>query len=200
MAEMGAISRFFVNRLTGRRNERRFRWLRAHLVVPAQADCLEIGCGNGELAARFVEGWAPGRYVATDLDPRQVEVARRHLAGRFPAGVPSSLEVREADMLSLPFPPASFDAVLAFAVIHHASPDHHDTAKLPEALTEIDRVLRPGGTLTYEEFLHTAAIRTWLREHGYTLVAELRRRQWETVTVTKGAAPPAGSRPATSGP
>jgi ubiquinone/menaquinone biosynthesis C-methylase UbiE len=189
MAEMNRISRFFVNRFNARRNARIFGWIRTSVSLPADAACLEIGCGNGDMASRVVDGLRPSRYVATDLDPRQLEAARSHLATRYPGGIPSALELRAEDMLHLSFPDASFDAVLAFVAIHHATPNHHDSANVPVALTEIDRVLRPGGDLVYEEILHKEKIRAWLAEHGYTLSGIQRGFKRESVVAKKSGGP-----------
>ncbi len=193
MAEMNSVARFFVNRLAGRRIARRWEWLRSRLPQGPTGACLEIGCGNGEFAARFISEVHPERYVATDLDPRQLDAARRHLALRFPDGLPPALELDEADMLELPYPDASFDRVFAFLAIHHAGPNHHDFSNVPTALAEIDRVLRPGGTLAYEEFIHKDRIRAWLRGKGYVVAAEARHWNRETVVVRKPIALPTSS-------
>ena len=190
MAEMNRISRFFVNTFTVQRNARRYRRLQDHVSLPVGAECLEIGCGNGGMAERIVDGFKPARYVATDLDPHQIESARRHLSKRNPQGVPSVLELREADMLLLPFADASFDAIFAFVSIHHASPNHHDPVNVPRALGEIDRVLRPEGVLVYEEFLHKDLIRAWLKERGYAVAWSEQGWTRETVVATKAGTPP----------
>src|SRR5713226_8962434 len=143
MAEMNRVSRFFVNRSSARRHARIYEWVRANLSLPAGAACLEIGCGNGDMASRLVDGFRPARYVATDLDPRQLEAASQNLAKRYPGGLPAALELRVADMLDLPFQDASFDAVFAFVAIHHASPKHRDFTNGPRALSAIDRILKP---------------------------------------------------------
>ena len=59
------------------------------------------------------------RYVTSDLNPKRGEVV--------------------ADITALPFPEAGFDVVLCSHVLEHVGDDH-------QALTEIGRVLRPGGT------------------------------------------------------
>ena len=185
MAEMNRISRFFVNRFNARRNARILRWIQANAAIAAGAACLEIGCGNGDLASRIVDALRPSRYVATDLDPHQLDAARRHVAERYPRGAPSGLELREADMLRLPFGDASFDVVLGVVSIHHASPNHRDPSRVPDALAEVDRVLRPGGRLLYEEILHKDAIRAWLTQRGYVLSGIRRGFKRESVVARK---------------
>jgi ubiquinone/menaquinone biosynthesis C-methylase UbiE len=112
-------------------------------------------------------------------------VARRHLARRYPQGIPVVLELREANMLELPFPANSFDAVLAYTVLHHASAAHRDFSDVPRALAEIDRVLRPGGSMVYEEFLHKDKIRAWLSDHGYVFTAVGHHWSRETAVALK---------------
>jgi ubiquinone/menaquinone biosynthesis C-methylase UbiE len=182
---MNRVSRFFVNTFNARRNARIYRWIRSKVSLPEGTACLEIGCGNADMASRIVDGYHPARYVATDLDAHQLDAARRSLAARYPNGVPSALEVRAADMLHLPFEAASFDAVFAFVAIHHASPDHHDSSQVPFALADIDRVIRSGGVLVYEEILHKDLIRSWLAGHGYTLAAVDEGWKRETVVARK---------------
>lgn len=185
MAEMNRIARFFVNRSSARRGRRIAAWIQEEGSLPPGAACLEIGCGNGDLGSRFVDGLRPSRYVATDLDPRQLDAARRHLAERYPGGLPATLELREADMLNLPFSDGTFDAVIAVVSIHHASPSHRDPSRVPAALGEIDRVLRAGGRLVYEEILHKDVIRGWLTQHGYMLSGLRRGLKRESIVARK---------------
>ncbi len=88
-------------------------------------------------------------------------------------------------MLRLPFPDASFDAVIAVVSIHHASPNHHDPSRVPEALAEVHRVLRPGGVLLYEEILHRDRIRGWLKDRGYAMSGMQRRFKRESLVARK---------------
>ena len=72
-----------------------------------------------------------------DLTPKAVEIARE----RFELfDVPGRFKVANAAE-RIPFPDASFDHVYSFGVIHHSP--------VPERIvSEIYRVLRPGGTFT----------------------------------------------------
>lgn len=187
MPEMNPIGRFFVNLSARRRAARNYNWIRRDAAIPVAATCLEVGCGNGSLAARILDGFHPSLYVATDFDVRQVEAARRAFTRRYPSGIPSSLLLQQADMLHLPFTDRSFDVVFAFVTIHHVSPTHGDFSRVPDALTELTRVLRPGGILVYQEFLHKARIREWLGGHGYSI--ERIRTRWRLESVVACRAP-----------
>jgi ubiquinone/menaquinone biosynthesis C-methylase UbiE len=195
MPEMNSVSRFFVNFSASRRAARAYRWLQRAVPIPRSARCLEVGCGNGALAARIIEGFQPALYVATDLDPRQVEEARRAVEKRYPTGSPAVLVLRPADMLHLSDPDASFDVVLAFVAIHHASPTHRDFSRVPDALSEFRRVLRPGGLLVYEEIFHQEPIRKWLTDHGFSVGPIQRRWRSESVVARKSVGGAAESPP-----
>ena len=71
--------------------------------------------------------------VAVDFSEAMLAEARRH----HPA-----IDFRTGDAEALPFPEASFDAVvMSFGLLHLARPD--------QALAEAHRVLRPGGRLAF---------------------------------------------------
>jgi len=87
--------------------------------------------------------------VATDLDPRQVAVART----RRPPGAAVRHAVMDASRMALGT--ARFDLVIAQYMLHHV-PDW------PGLLQETARVLRPGGHLLWLDF----ALPGWLvRSH-----------------------------------
>ncbi len=93
---------------------------------------LEIGVGLGADHQQFAEGGALCTRV--DLTERAVE----HTRERFrELGLVSELRVADAE--SLPFADGMFDLVYSWGVLHH-SPD------TPKAVSEVLRVLRPGGT------------------------------------------------------
>ena len=195
MPEMSRREKFFVNRFSGWSHRRLIRWLRENLVLGPGAACLELGCGNGEVAAGIVQAFSPGRYIATDYDREQIEMAGQTLARRFPEGIPRGLELRTADALRLDFSGESFDAVFAFAMLHHVGPTHGDVKGMMDALTECDRVLRPHGQFVYRDFMNTAKIRAWLASHGYRIEAARRRLRWDQVIARKPARPGASALP-----
>lgn len=92
---------------------------------------LEIGVGLGADHQRFAEAGAA--LSGIDLTERAIEHTRK----RFQTlGLKSQLAVGDAE--SLPFPADSFDVVYSWGVLHH-SPD------TPRAISEVHRVLAPGG-------------------------------------------------------
>ncbi len=123
---------------------------------------LEVGCGRGEGLRIILERFGAGRVVGIDVDPAQIERARRRLGDRWGDRV----ELRVGDAARLDFPDESFDAVFDFGILHHVP-------EWREALREARRVLRPYGRFYYEEvlrgFLDTRMVRALLRhpEEGF---------------------------------
>lgn len=109
---------------------------RARLVEDAKGEVLEIGAGTGKNLPLYR---AATRVVA--LEPEPAMRARAREAARR-ARVP--VEVVEGDAMALPFPDGSFDTVVSSLVLCTVP----DPAR---ALTEVRRVLRPGGTLRFYE-------------------------------------------------
>ena len=89
---------------------------------------LEVGCGWGELAKRIADELA-AEVVVVDLSPRMVELARER-----------GVDAHVGDAESLAFADDEFDCVTANWMLYHV-PD------LDRALSELARVVRPGGRL-----------------------------------------------------
>jgi ubiquinone/menaquinone biosynthesis C-methylase UbiE len=117
-----------------RGEEAGFRTWRDWLAKGLEGDVLEIGCGTGFMFTHY----APtARVRAIDVEEDFLERARQRAKGK-------PIEVLAADAESLPFPSASFDAVIAslvFCSVPHAA----------RALSEAKRVLRPCGELRLVE-------------------------------------------------
>ena len=107
------------------------RWVFDGYAFGDQADVLEVGCGDAmiwrENLDRIPDGW---RLTLTDLSPGMVEEACAALGDRA--------EYAVADVQELPFVDGSFDGVIANHMLFHVQ-------DRPRALSEIARVLRPGG-------------------------------------------------------
>lgn len=103
----------------------------------AERSVLDVGCGDGALAVEL--SGLGAEVVGIDASSSMIEAARRR-ARRD--GVPISFEVATAR--SLPFPPATFDVVIAVTVLCFVE----DAAPV---FREMARVLRPGGRLVIGE-------------------------------------------------
>ena len=122
----------------------------AATYLAGAVDVLDVGAGEGQLA-RVAVATGAGRVVGIDPVAAQVSVGRRRgggvLYGRAEAG-------------ALPFPAASFDAVVACLVFEHIA----DTDR---ALAEVGRVLRSGGRFLF--FLNHPLLQApgsgWIDDH-----------------------------------
>ncbi|WP_082623854.1 class I SAM-dependent methyltransferase [Nocardioides sp. Soil805] len=102
---------------------------------------LDMGCGAGRHAFEMYKRGAD--VVAFDQDADELATVREWFAAMRDAGeVPAGAEadVKEGDALSLPFADGEFDRVVAAEVLEHVPADI-------QAIHELVRVLRPGGTL-----------------------------------------------------
>ena len=119
-------------------------WLKADDDVLALCDrllaegtvrrVLDLGCGVGRHALHFAHlGF---ETHAIDLAEAGLSEVRQSAADR---GL--KISTQTAPMTELPFPDAHFDYVLSFNVIYHG-----DGTIVRQAISEIHRVLKPGGT------------------------------------------------------
>lgn len=140
----------------------------AHLVrfagIRPEQRVLDVGCGTGVVALTAAR--LEAKVVGSDLTPALLERAKEHsqLAQL-------DIEWQEADAEALPFPDASFDAVVSQF-------GHMFAPRAEVAIAEMLRVLKPGGTLAFN---------TWPPEHFVG--------RFFTLTSRYAPAPPPGFSP-----
>jgi SAM-dependent methyltransferase len=100
-----------------------------------------MGCGAGRHAFEMYRRGAD--VIALDMDADELAGVSDLFAAMRDAGeVPASAEadVKQGDALDLPFPDGEFDRIIASEVLEHIPDDER-------AISELARVLRPGGTM-----------------------------------------------------
>lgn len=102
---------------------------------------LDVGCGEGFDTRAMAAAVQPGgRITGGDLSDFLLGVARKRAEEH---GL--SIEYRKADVMDLPFPDSTFDAVRAERLLMHVP----NPAK---AISEMKRVLKPSGRLVVFDF------------------------------------------------
>ncbi len=114
-----------------------FRSLHRHIMrelgkrdVPAKAAVLDAGCGTGGMILRLREEQPGWTWSGIDFMPLACELARKRCG--------PGTDIRQASILELPFPDASFDVLLSADVLCQV-------VEADVAMKEFFRVLRPGG-------------------------------------------------------
>ena len=111
--------------------------------APGPVRVLDLGCGAGRMSVMVALERPEARVVGLD------DFSADYIAGHSEentranlriAGVEDRVEIRSGDMRRIPFPSASFNAVVSSAAI-----DHLKREDIPVALAEANRVLRPDG-------------------------------------------------------
>ncbi|MCA9788467.1 MAG: bifunctional demethylmenaquinone methyltransferase/2-methoxy-6-polyprenyl-1,4-benzoquinol methylase UbiE [Cyanobacteria bacterium HKST-UBA05] len=96
---------------------------------------LDVCTGTGDMAERLSTMVGPeGRVVALDFSAGMLEKGKQRLAGR------KNISWRQGDALDIPFEDHTFQsAVISFGL--------RNVAHVPQALAEMARVVKPGGTV-----------------------------------------------------
>jgi ubiquinone/menaquinone biosynthesis C-methylase UbiE len=124
--------------------------LLADLVPLTGQRIIELGCGNARLARALLQRHAGSQLVGLEVDAVQhaKNIANPQERLLFMAG---SAE-------AIPFPDASFDGAMMLKSLHHVPLDGMD-----QALTEVARVLKPGGWFYVSEPIFGGALNEIVR-------------------------------------
>ena len=139
-------------------------WIYENYAFSSGFKVLELGCGTGEMwiqkASELPEGTS---LLLTDFSAGMLETTKENLSDH------KNIEYAVVDIQRIPYADHSFDAVIANMMLYHV-PDLH------KGLSEVRRVLKPGGTFycaTYGETSIAQYLCTLLED--FDLVAKLNK-------------------------
>ena len=108
---------------------------------------LEVSCGHGGGASYLTRSFGAASYTGLDLNPTGIAFCKKRHS------IPG-LEFIQGDACKLPFADGTFDAVINVEA-SHCYPD------FPLFLSEVARVLKPGGHFQYADFRFNDNIPAW---------------------------------------
>jgi SAM-dependent methyltransferase len=108
---------------------------------------LEVSCGAGGGASYIMRNLGPASYTGLDLNPASIDKCRE--THQLPG-----LDFVQGEAQNLTFPDEAFDAVINVEASHQY-PD------FPQFLTEVARVLRPGGHFLYCDSRRAPVVAEW---------------------------------------
>jgi ubiquinone/menaquinone biosynthesis C-methylase UbiE len=140
--KMNRIEKFFMNNPMRSAIQ---RWYEAPLLERLGGRVegmrvLEIGCGRGVGTEIIFKYFGAKNVHSFDIDPDMVTKARKRLA-QYSGEV---LQLTVGDATSIDAEDEAYDAVFDFWILHHV-PDWE------KAISEIKRVLKPGGRFFFQE-------------------------------------------------
>ncbi|XP_054239702.1 THUMP domain-containing protein 2 [Indicator indicator] len=119
-------------------------WAMASLAeISAGACVLDPMCGLGTILLEAAQEWPDACYWGADISDSQLEGADVNIRT---AGLGDKIELIKASVKALPWPSESFDAVISDLPFGKKFKVSKDIQLLPDALQEMERVLRVGGT------------------------------------------------------
>jgi len=116
----------------------KLRWKRRVEMLKGRLEpgnkVLELGCGTGYFTRELVDTGA--EITAIDISPELLEEARREIST-------GNVEFKIDNAYIMSFAEATFDHVIGSSVLHHL--------EIRPALSEMFRVLKPGGSIAFTE-------------------------------------------------
>jgi ubiquinone/menaquinone biosynthesis C-methylase UbiE len=98
----------------------------------------DLGCGTGQVSAAL--GPFVTRVIAVDSSAAMLQAAKKRLAGL------DNIDLRRGELEALPIDDERLDLAVLMLVLHH-------TPEPEKALSEVSRVLRPGGRVIVGDML-----------------------------------------------
>ena len=145
--------------ITHSSEEYQYSWLKSKCENGAKV--LDFACGNGENG--IFSAQSGGDCIGIDISPEGVENANKN-AQDLGVGDKCRFEVMDGENMT--FPDNTFDISVEYGALHHVD--------LEKAMSELSRVMKPGGEMICVEALRHNPIIHWYRKRTPHL-----RTEWE---------------------
>lgn len=128
-------------------------------ACPGCRRVLDVGTGTAQVPVELCRWNADIEVVAIDLAEHMLALARKNVER---AGLATRIQLEKADAKRVPFPDASFPAVMSNSIVHH----------IPEpfaCFAETHRVCKPGGVLFVRDLMRPndgATLRQLVETHA----------------------------------
>lgn len=140
-------------------------WLFSHLSFEGNENVLDVGCGRGLLLIAAAKKLTIGKVFGLDLWVQADQAnnsKEKTLENTVIEGVQNKVDINNGDMRKMPFHDLSMDMVISSWAIHNI----YDEIGRREALTEILRVLKPGGQIAILDIDHAPSYRDFFIKKG----------------------------------
>ena len=111
----------------------------ARLKIPSGSVFLDAGCGDGDHSIRLAKRGF--RVIGIDFSEQVLKYTEANIAAQ---GLQEYIHVQNGNLCSLSFEDHSFQYIICWGVLMHIP-------KVEQAVSELTRVLKPGGILIVEE-------------------------------------------------
>ncbi|MBN2703815.1 MAG: ubiquinone/menaquinone biosynthesis methyltransferase [Pontiellaceae bacterium] len=137
--------------------DRKWRRTAVGVLGPVAGGCyLDVGTGTGDLVLELLEQSASVQVDGIDLSEGMLDIAKTKASEK---GVGDAVSFFQADATALPMRDACYDGIISGFCFRNIE-------RRRKALTEMHRVLKPGGRLVVLEAVYPQ--RSWVR-FGYKL-------------------------------
>ena len=135
----------------------------AKRIVPNSESILDVGCGAGNYSLMMLSKTPNLNCTLLDLSGKMLEKAME----RVSVATSGNVSIFQSDIRDILLPDASFDIILAGAVIHHL----RDDLDWETTFVKLFRLLKPGGCLMISDLItqdtDTLNEYTWERYGDY---------------------------------
>lgn len=117
------------------------KWIYSNYEFEPNMHILELGCGTCEMWVGNLDALNGSKIILTDFSEAMVNKAKKNLKDS------KNISYNVVNIEEIPYEENEFDAVIANMMLYHVP-------NIPKALTEVNRVLKDGGTFycaTYGE-------------------------------------------------